>query len=75
VDLKRHEFSQIPSDEVTGDLRDSAVGQSAAKRYERIQQLAADMGGARYTEGRAANEGYSFIICGIAEWWYRGVNT
>lgn len=49
VDLKEHEFSQLPSDEfITGDLRDPAVVGRVVEGIDEIYQLAADMGGAGY---------------------------
>jgi nucleoside-diphosphate-sugar epimerase len=50
VDLKRHEFAEIPADDsVLGDLRDPAVCRTVLDRpFDEVYQLAADMGGAGY---------------------------
>ncbi len=50
VDLKRHEFSQLPADEfVIGDLREQSVVRTVCDRpFDEVYQLAADMGGAGY---------------------------
>jgi len=50
VDLKEHEFSQLPADEfVVGDLRDPRLAAAVVdKGVDEIYQLAADMGGAGY---------------------------
>ncbi len=50
VDLKQHEFSELPADEfVIGDLREQSVCREVLDRpFDEIYQLAADMGGAGY---------------------------
>ncbi len=50
VDIKGHEFSELPCDEfVLGDLRDPTVAASVVSDgLDEIYQLAADMGGAGY---------------------------
>jgi GDP-D-mannose 3', 5'-epimerase len=49
VDLKRHEFSEPPTDEfLLGDLRDPHFVREAVDGVEDVYQLAADMGGAGY---------------------------
>jgi len=50
VDLKHTEFSESPADDfVIGDLRDPRVCEAAFDRtFDRVYQLAADMGGAGY---------------------------
>jgi GDP-D-mannose 3', 5'-epimerase len=49
VDIKEHEFSQLPADEfILGDLRDQNVVQEVVKGIDEVYQLAADMGGAGY---------------------------
>lgn len=49
VDLKHHEFSNLPADEfIIGDLGDPEVIQEAVEGIEEVYQLAADMGGAGY---------------------------
>jgi nucleoside-diphosphate-sugar epimerase len=49
VDIKRHEYSQLPADDfIQGDLREPAVAQAAVDGIDEVYQLAADMGGAGY---------------------------
>jgi nucleoside-diphosphate-sugar epimerase len=49
ADLKRHEFSEPPTDEfLLGDLRDPHFAREAVDGVEDVYQLAADMGGAGY---------------------------
>jgi nucleoside-diphosphate-sugar epimerase len=50
VDLKHNEFSQSPADEfVVGDLRDPRIVANVLDRsFDRVYQLAADMGGAGF---------------------------
>lgn len=49
VDLKRHEFSQLPADEfIIGDLRDPDLVRHVVEGIDEVYQLAADMGGAGY---------------------------
>lgn len=50
VDIKQHEFSQLPADEfIQGDLRDPRLAQSVVTQgLDEIYQFAADMGGAGY---------------------------
>jgi nucleoside-diphosphate-sugar epimerase len=49
VDLKQHEYIQLPADEFfPGDLRDQVFAQKAVAGIDEIYQLAADMGGAGY---------------------------
>lgn len=50
VDLKRHEYSELPADEfIVADLRDQRVcDQVVTDDLDEIYQLAADMGGAGY---------------------------
>jgi nucleoside-diphosphate-sugar epimerase len=50
VDLKHHEYGKSPADEfVIGDLRDAHVCAGAVDQpFDRVYQLAADMGGAGY---------------------------
>jgi len=49
VDLKHHEFMQVPADEfIIGDLRDQAVVAEVTADVDIVYQLAADMGGAGY---------------------------
>jgi GDP-D-mannose 3', 5'-epimerase len=49
VDLKRHEFSELPADEfIVGDLRDQRVSREVVQGIDEVYQLAADMGGAGY---------------------------
>src|ERR1700733_1885717 len=49
ADLKRHEFSEPPTDEfLLGDLRDRHFVQEVVEGVEEVYQLAADMGGAGY---------------------------
>lgn len=50
VDLKRHEYSELPADEfIVGDLRDPRIcDQVITEDLDEIYQLAADMGGAGY---------------------------
>ncbi len=49
VDLKHHEFRQLPTDEfIVGDLRSPDVAERAVKDVDEVYQLAADMGGAGY---------------------------
>ena len=49
VDLKRHEFSQQPTDEfIQGDLRDQDFARHVVEGIDEVYQLAADMGGAGY---------------------------
>jgi nucleoside-diphosphate-sugar epimerase len=49
VDVKRHEYSQLPADEfLVGDLRDAQVVAEVVDGIEEVYQLAADMGGAGY---------------------------
>jgi GDP-D-mannose 3',5'-epimerase len=49
VDLKTHEFVDLPADEfVIGDLRDPETVRRAVTGIEEVYQLAADMGGAGY---------------------------
>ncbi len=49
VDLKRHEFSELPCDEfICGDLRDPRLVLDVTSGMDEIFQLAADMGGAGY---------------------------
>ena len=49
VDLKHHEYSQLPADEfILGDLRDQAICAQVVKGVDEVYQLAADMGGAGY---------------------------
>lgn len=50
VDLKHHEYSQSPADEfIIGDLRDPKVcGKVCDQAFDRVYQLAADMGGAGF---------------------------
>lgn len=49
VDLKRHEFSQLPADEfILGDLRDPELVRHVVEGIDEVYQLAADMGGAGY---------------------------
>lgn len=47
VDLKRHEFSELPADEfIVGDLRDQRVSREVVHGIDEVYQLAADMGSA-----------------------------
>ena len=49
VDLKRHDFSDLPADEfIQGDLRDQAFVRDVVREIAIVYQLAADMGGAGY---------------------------
>lgn len=50
VDLKHHEFIDLPADEfVIGDLREQSVCREVLDRpFDEVYQLAADMGGAGY---------------------------
>jgi len=49
VDLKHHEYTQLPADEfVIGDLRDVQVCKEVLQGIDEVYQLAADMGGAGY---------------------------
>jgi GDP-D-mannose 3', 5'-epimerase len=49
VDLKAHEFADLPADEfVIGDLRDPETVRRVVTGIEEVYQLAADMGGAGY---------------------------
>ena len=49
VDIKEHEFSDLPADEfIKGDLCDPEVAKAAVDGVEDVYQLAADMGGAGY---------------------------
>lgn len=49
VDIKHHEFANLPADEfVLGDLRDHRVMSEAVNGIDEVYQLAADMGGAGY---------------------------
>jgi len=49
VDIKRHEFAQLPADEfIVGDLRDQDFARHAVEEIDEVYQLAADMGGAGY---------------------------
>jgi len=49
VDIKRHEFTEPPSDEfIVGDLREPDVVRRAVDGIDEVYQLAADMGGAGY---------------------------
>lgn len=49
VDLKHHEYTQLPADEfIIGDLRDVQVCKDVLKDIDEVYQLAADMGGAGY---------------------------
>jgi len=49
VDIKEHEFSELPADEfIKADLRDPIVAEKACEDIDEVYQLAADMGGAGY---------------------------
>lgn len=49
VDLKHHEFHELPADEfIQGDLRDPAFVADVVANIDEVYQLAADMGGAGY---------------------------
>lgn len=50
VDLKKHEYTELPSDEfIIGDLRDPVICNTViTEDIDEIYQLAADMGGAGY---------------------------
>ncbi|MFP4381047.1 MAG: NAD-dependent epimerase/dehydratase family protein [Candidatus Sumerlaeia bacterium] len=49
VDIKQHEFSQLPADEfIQDDLRDPALVMKVVDGIDEVYQLAADMGGAGY---------------------------
>jgi nucleoside-diphosphate-sugar epimerase len=49
VDLKLHEYAELPADEfVVADLRDQKMARQAVEGIEEVYQLAADMGGAGY---------------------------
>ncbi len=50
VDLKKHEYTNLPSDEfILGDLREQKICQEILDRpFDEVYQLAADMGGAGY---------------------------
>src|SRR6202034_603596 len=49
VDIKRHEFTDLPSDEfVVGDLCDQRLAADVVDGIDEIYQFAADMGGAGY---------------------------
>ncbi len=50
VDLKQHEFAELPADEfVIGDLREQSVCRNVLDQpFDEVYQLAADMGGAGY---------------------------
>ncbi len=49
VDLKQHEFANIPADEfIVGDLRDPSLVSRVVRGIDTVYQLAADMGGAGY---------------------------
>jgi GDP-D-mannose 3', 5'-epimerase len=49
VDLKRHEFFELPADEfIVGDLRDPRLVKEVVRGIGVVYQLAADMGGAGY---------------------------
>ena len=49
VDLKRHEYMVLPSDEfIVGDLRDQNLAANVVEGIDEVYQFAADMGGAGY---------------------------
>jgi GDP-D-mannose 3', 5'-epimerase len=49
VDLKQHEYTQLPADEfIQGDLRDQKFVEKVIQGVDEVYQLAADMGGAGY---------------------------
>ena len=49
VDLKRHEYALLPSDEfIVGDLRDQRLVAQVVDGIDEVYQFAADMGGAGY---------------------------
>jgi GDP-D-mannose 3',5'-epimerase len=49
VDLKQHEYTQLPADEfIQGDLREQGFVQKVVEGIDEVYQLAADMGGAGY---------------------------
>jgi len=49
VDLKPHEYTQLPADEfIQGDLREQSFVKQVMDGIEEVYQLAADMGGAGY---------------------------
>jgi GDP-D-mannose 3', 5'-epimerase len=49
VDIKRHEFSELPADEfVLADLRSQRAASEVVQGIGEVYQLAADMGGAGY---------------------------
>jgi len=49
VDLKRHEYTDLPSDEfIVGDLRDQKLVAEVVEGIDEVYQFAADMGGAGY---------------------------
>lgn len=49
VDLKNHEFLEVPADEyIIGDLRETNFVREATEGIDIVYQLAADMGGAGY---------------------------
>ena len=49
VDLKPHEFVELPADEfILGDLRDPQMTRNVVAGMDEVYQLAADMGGAGY---------------------------
>lgn len=49
VDLKNHEFMEVPADEyIIGDLRETNFVREATEGIDIVYQLAADMGGAGY---------------------------
>jgi nucleoside-diphosphate-sugar epimerase len=49
VDIKKHEFEELPLDEfLQGDLREPEIARMAVEGVADVYQLAADMGGAGY---------------------------
>tara|TARA_S200000501_G_scaffold271423_1_gene255161 strand:- start:3027 stop:3989 length:963 start_codon:yes stop_codon:yes gene_type:complete len=50
IDLKEHEYSNLPADDfIVGDLRDpKVVSKALDKNFDEVYQLAADMGGAGF---------------------------
>ncbi len=49
ADIKRHEYTELPTDEfILGDLCDQDIARAAIDGIDEVYQLAADMGGAGY---------------------------
>lgn len=76
ADIKRHEYSEIPSDEfLFGDLCDQDLARAAVDGIDEVYQLAADMGGAGYIftgdHDAAVMHNSATINLNIAEFGYR----